>query len=82
MRITAANKKVLTEYCNRIMVALDEIDGVVADMQRSSMDIFISDGYAQIVDEVIRLRKLYKIDVMKEDKRGRKRKEEVNAKPL
>jgi hypothetical protein len=79
MRITAANKKILTEYCNRIMVALDELNTCVEQMDNSGYFISITDAYGQIIDEIIRVRKLYKIDVMKEDKRGRKRKEEVNA---
>ena len=52
----------LTDYCNRIMFSLDEINKVVESMQRAGYEIYVADGSAQLVDEVIRLRKLYKID--------------------
>ncbi len=79
MRIRESERKVLEVYMNKIMDALDQVDNTVQDLQKDGYEIYVSDGYAQIVDEVCRLRKLYKIDVMRDDKRGRKRKEEVNA---
>lgn len=77
MRILASEKRILEVYLSRIMSALDEVNTCVEQMDNTGYFISVGDAYGQIIDEVVRIRKLYKLDKdRKEDEtRGRKRKE-------